>query len=82
MGDKGDDIRVVLVDNNNPQKFIYLHNQSDKSQDLYFKAIEYGSADESHKELREKYEADLQNMSALVKVINNLLLLWLLIQLN
>ena len=52
---KGDDIRVVLLDNNNRSKFIYLHNQSDKSQDLYFKAIEYGSADESHKELREKY---------------------------
>ena len=52
---KGDDIRVVLLDNKNGSKFVYLHNQSDKSQYLHFKAIEHGSAGESRRDLRELY---------------------------
>jgi hypothetical protein len=52
---KGDDIRVVLLDNDKDTKFVYLHNQSDKSQYIHFKAIEHGSAGEFRRDLREQY---------------------------
>ena len=52
---KGESIRVVLLDNKNRSKFVYLSNRSDKNQDLYFEAIEPGSANESYNELRADY---------------------------